>query len=161
MYNDFQYQQKHIYFPKLMKSAEVNGDLFVCMEDWYQCLRDKTQSLSVLRGWVQRTGIATQSNNRRHVPHLEASSSTSTAHTRRTPVGLTCPPVHTSRSTGPEPACTSHSLNTCGTAVREGDAPGEPTARQTVTCLRKAQGDWKAYGWDCTTLLPMPAEDPV
>lgn len=47
MYNDFQYQQKHIYFPKLMKSAEVNGDLFVCMEDWYQCLRDKTQSLSV------------------------------------------------------------------------------------------------------------------
>lgn len=47
MYNDFQYQQKHIYFPKLMKSAQVNRDLFVCMEDWYQCLRDKTQSLSV------------------------------------------------------------------------------------------------------------------
>lgn len=160
MYTDFQYQQKHIYFPKLMKSAEVNGDLFVYMEDWYQCQCDKIQSLSVLRVWVQRTGITMQSNNRRHVPHLEASSSTFTAHICRTPVGLTCPPAHTSRSTGPGPACTSHSLSTCGTAAREGDAPGEPTARQTFTCLRKAQGDWKAYGRDCTT-PPPTAEDPL
>lgn len=60
MYNDFQYQQKHIYFPKLMKSAEVNRDLFVCMEDWYQRLRDKIKSPSGPWGTKRRNRYAKQ-----------------------------------------------------------------------------------------------------
>lgn len=45
MYNHSQYQQKSIYFPKLIKSEGVNRDFFVCPEYWYPCLRDKIKCL--------------------------------------------------------------------------------------------------------------------